>query len=82
LVAVQTPGTLTSTAMTFTGSTDGSTYVAVRAMDGAAAYSITVAASYYVPVDIRCFAGLAYIKCVAGSAEGGARVITLITRPV
>jgi len=82
LVAVQCPAALTSTAMTFTGSTDGTTYVAVYAMDGAAAYSITVGVDRIVPVDIRCFAGLAYVKCVAGSAEGGARVITLITRPV
>jgi len=82
LVAVQLPATLTSTAMTFTGSTDGSTYVAVYAMDGAAAYSITVGAARIVPVDIRVFAGLAYVKCVAGSAEGGERIITLITRPV
>ena len=82
LVAVQLPAALTSTAMTFTGSTDGSTYVAVYAMDGAAAYSITVGVDRIVPVDIRCFAGLAYVKAVAGSAEGGARIITLITRPV
>lgn len=83
LVAIITPGTLTSTAMTFTASdVSGGTFVAVRDVGGASAYSITVAANYYVPVDPRVFAGARAVKCVAGSAEGGDRTIKLVVRNV
>ena len=84
LVAVQLPATFEGTALTFTGSTDGSTYVAIYVVDGASAYSITVGTSRIVPVDVRVFAGLTYVKAVsnAGGGENAATTVTLITRPV
>lgn len=83
LVGIITPAALTSTAMTFTASdVAGGTFVAVRDVGGASAYSVTVAAGYYVPVDPRVFAGVRALKCVAGSAEGAARSIKLMVRNV
>ncbi len=84
LVAVQLPAVFEGTALTFTGSIDGVTYVALYAMDGASVYSIAVGTSRIVPVDIRVFAGLEYIKCVSNAAggENAATTVTLITRPV
>ena len=82
LVGLYTPGTITSTAITFTASNDGSTYVAVRDVAGASAYSATVAASYYVPLDPRVFAGAQWVKLVPGSSEASARSVTCVLRPV
>lgn len=83
LAGIFTPGTITSTSLTFTASADNSTYVAVREVGGAAAYSVTsVAASGYYPVDLRVFAGLQWVKIVPGSSEGSARTITYVLRPV
>ncbi len=82
LVAVLLPAALTGVTMTFTGSVDSTTFVPVYAVDGASAYSITVGTSRIVPVDIRVFAGLRNVRVVSGAAEGAARTITLITRPV
>jgi hypothetical protein len=81
LVAIITPGTLTGTAMTFQGSVDNSTFVAVH-NDLGAAISATVAASRYIVLDPADFAGIRYIKVVSGSAEAAARTITLVARPV
>lgn len=83
LAGIFTPGTITSTSLTFTASADNSTYVAVREVGGAAAYSVTsVAASSYYPVDLAVFAGLQWVKIVPGSSEGSARTITYVLRPV
>lgn len=81
LAAIVTPGTITSTSLTFTASVDGSTYVAVREVGGAAAYSVTVAASQYVPLDPRVFAGAQYVKVVPGSSEASPRVCPVVLRP-
>lgn len=82
LVGLYTPGTITSTALTFTASVDGSTYVPVRDVGGASAYSVTVAASYYVPLDPRVFAGAQYVKVVPGSSEASPRTVNTVQRPV
>ena len=82
LAGIFTPGTITSTSLTFTASADNSTYVAVREVGGAAAYSVTVAASQFVPVNLSVFAGAQWVKIVPGSSEGSARTITYVLRPV
>lgn len=83
-VAVQLPATFEGTALTFTGSSDGTTYVALYDVGGASAYSITVGTSRIVPVDPRVFAGLQYLKAVSNAAggENAATTVTFITRPV
>ncbi len=82
LVGFYTPGTLTSTAITFQASADNSTYVTVMEVGGAATYSVTVSTSDYIPLDPRVFAGAQYVKLVPGSSEASARTITYIQRPV
>lgn len=77
------PSALTGTAMTFTAaSSENGSFIAVQAVDGASVYSVTVAASKYVPLDPRVFAGLQYIKLVSGSAEGADRSIVVALREV
>ena len=83
VVAIITPAALTSTAMTFTASDiSGGTFVAIRDVGGASAYSLTVAANYYVPVDPRLFAVARAVKLVGGSSEGAERAIKVIVRNV
>ena len=82
LVGFYTPGTITSTAITFQASADNSTYVTVMEVGGAATYSVTISTSDYIPLDPRVFAGAQYVKLVPGSSEGSARTITFIQRPV
>lgn len=82
LVGFYTPGTITSTAVTFEASADNSTYVTVMEVGGAATYSVTVSTSDYIPLDPRVFAGAQYVKLVPGSSESSARTITYIQRPV
>ena len=83
VVAIDMPAALTGTTMTFTASTtlDG-TYDGVQEIGGAAAYSITIAASKWVGVDIRVFAGIPFLKLVSGSTEAAARTFNVICRPV
>ena len=82
LVALQLPATFEGTALTFTGSTDGTNYVAVYATGGAAAYSVTVQVDRIVPVDPLVFVGLRFLKVVSNAAggENAATTVTLITR--
>jgi hypothetical protein len=76
------PAEFDGTAVTFQAcATEGGTFVPVQ--DGAgAAVSKTVAASQYVPLDPATFAGIQFLKVVAGTAQTGASVLTLATRPV
>jgi hypothetical protein len=75
------PATFTGTAVTFqvAESADG-TYRALTDSAGAAV-SVTVAASKAVALNPTTFLGVRHIKVVSGSAEGGARTVTLVTRP-
>jgi hypothetical protein len=72
------PGTLTSTACTFTVS-DTATGTFVPLADGAGNHiSITVAASHAIAITgtaAEALAMWAYVKLVFGSAEGGARQV-------
>ena len=79
LLGFQTPAALTSTAITFEQSSDdGVTYTPVRAVGGASAYSVTVAASYYVPVSGEVFDGVRVVRLIGGTSEGGARTIRVL----
>lgn len=82
MVGIYTPSSLTGTALTFTGSADGSTFVTVLDVGGASTYSCTMAASRYIPVDPRVFAGLQHVRLVSGSSEASARTFTVVQRPV
>lgn len=73
LVGVQLPAAFTGTTLTFQGSVDGTTYQPVYSTTSGTALSYTVAQGHYVAVDPIPFYGLAYIKLVSGSSEGGAR---------
>jgi hypothetical protein len=82
LVGFYTPGTLTSTAITFQASWDNSTFTALMAKGGASAYSATVSTSDYCPVDVDVFCGPQYVKLVPGSSEASPRSIVCVLRPV
>ena len=82
-VALDMPAAFTGTAVTFEASTDGgTTFNAVMEVGGAAAYSVTVAASKFVPLDPRVFAGVGAFKVVSGSAEGAERTVRVVMRRV
>lgn len=81
LFAIVTPAALTSTAMTFQASHDGSTYNAVYDESGSQ-LSYTVSTSRYIVISSPArWIGVRYLKVVGGSAEGGARSITLVAVP-
>jgi hypothetical protein len=82
LAGFYTPGTLTSTAITFQSSWDNSTFVAIRDVGGASAHSVTVTTSSFYPMDHRVFAGAQHVKLVPGSSEASARTIVCVLRPV
>lgn len=67
-----TPANLVATAMTFEGAPEeGGAFVPVK--DGAGnSISKTVAANQYIPLNPNDFAGIAFLKFVAGSTQTGA----------
>ena len=81
LVAIHTPATLTSIAITFAISPDGSvTAMSVRDQGGSA-ISLTVAASRYTMLTQQTMEGMHGICTLTmGSAEGGARTLYAILR--
>ncbi len=81
IVGLQTPASMTGTAITFQASADNSTFVAVKKVDGTTYSMVTASSLYYVipPADL---AGIRYLKVVSGSAETGAKIITLLLRAV
>ena len=81
LVGVFVPSGFDGTTLTFQTSLDDSTYVDVQ--DGAGnAYSVTVAASKYVPVDPTKMVGVRYLKITSGTTQSPAATLTLSARPV
>ena len=81
LGAIGTPGTLTSTSLSFQVSIDGTNYLTLMEVGGASAYTVTVSTSDFVPVNPQVFACAQYVKIVPGSSEGSARTITYVQRP-
>jgi len=83
LHALEFPAALTGTTMTFQGARDSDgTYVTIREVGGASAYSITIAASSGVTLDPRVFATWPFIKLVSGSSEGADRSIVCHLREI
>lgn len=82
LVGLLMPASFTGTAVTFQAAEAAAgTYRTVT--DGAGSdYSVTVAASKFVPVDPVKMAGVRFLKIVSGSSEGAARTVTLAARRV
>jgi len=83
LVGIQLP-TITSAALTFQGSVDGTTYVeVVDASNTAVSFGATTGALYIkAPADL---AGVPYIKVRSGTSgspvnQGGARTISLVVK--
>jgi hypothetical protein len=74
------PAAFTGVALTFfTAPTLSGTYVEIVKLDGTA-LSQTAAASKYIPLDPAYFAGVRFLKIRSGSAEGGARDLTVVTK--
>jgi formylmethanofuran:tetrahydromethanopterin formyltransferase len=79
LVSLVLPAALTSTAMSFQASIDGTNFFTLY-NTGGAALTVTVGASrivLFVPGDLGAFP---FLKLVAGSTEAGTRSITAISR--
>ncbi len=79
LLGYQLPGTMTSTSMTYhASSTVGGTYTVMR--KAGADFADPILASKWVVLDPADFAGVRFLKLVAGSAEGAERSIILAYR--
>ncbi len=81
LGAIGTPGTITSTSLSFQVSIDGTNYLTLMEVGGAAVYTVTVSSSDFVGLNPQVFACAQYVKIVPGSSEGSARTITYVQRP-
>lgn len=78
LVGITFPASMTGTTMTFQrATTEAGTYTPIREVGGAAAYSITVTSEATVTLDPRIFLVAPFLKLVSGSAETGAKIVTL-----
>ena len=83
LVAIVFPAAMTSASVRFRGrylSTGNGNIIAEK--KSATDYSCPFTANEWVPLDVDVFCGVGQIQIVAASAEGAARDIVLITRPV
>ena|SRR3990167_5922917 len=78
-VGMQIPSAFTGTAVTFTGSMDGTTFVAIYNSENSA-YSVTVSASRYYILNPADFLGARYVRIVSNGAEGDDRTIIASTR--
>lgn len=73
------PSAFTGTAVTFTGSVDGTNFFALYNSDNTA-YSITVGTSRFYCLNPADFLGMRYVRLVSGSSEAAARTISIATR--
>ena len=81
-VGVYLPAAFTGTTLTFTAcSTAAGTFVAILD-DAGGTLTRTVAQGRFLPLDPALFAGVAFLKIVSGSAEGAARDLIVVSRPV
>lgn len=70
LVGIETPSTFDGTNITFQGSTDNSTFVAVAASNAAStAYTVVTTTSTGTPINPQIFAGYRYVKVVCATAQ-------------
>ena len=80
LIGIGCDTAMTSTTLTFTVYDENeSVYKVLKDKDGSA-YSITVGASFYIPLDPTIFAGIRKGQLVFGSSETADRIITLAGR--
>lgn len=77
-IVLRMPAAFTGTSVTFEGSPDGVTFQEIDV--GGTAYTETVAQGKDTVLDPTGFSGYRYVKVISGSAEGGARTVTLLTR--
>jgi hypothetical protein len=77
-IAIQTPSALTSTAMTFQASFDGTTFATIQNEGAGSDYSITVAASKFITLKRSAMEGAKYFRLVCGSSEGASRAIQVV----
>jgi len=77
--AIETPASLTGTALSFQVSLDGVTFFPLHATAGTA-ISYTVAANRVIPLDPSVFGAFPYLKLVSGSTELAERVFTIYIR--
>lgn len=78
LVGILLPAAFTGTAITFEVSNAiGGTYVALKSTTSGTALSYTVAQGTYAAIDPKDFYGVRFLKVKSGSAEGGARTLSL-----
>lgn len=74
LCGILLPAAFTGTTLTFlVCNTAGGTFQPLYNSAGAVSY--TVAASRYIAIDPKDFAGVAFLKIVSGSAEGALRTL-------
>lgn len=73
------PSAFTGTAITFTGSADGTNFFALYNSDNSA-FSITVSTSRYYCLNPADFLGMRYVRLVSNGTEAAARTITVISR--
>ncbi len=81
ILGLITPAALTGTALTFNVSMDSGTFVPLYDSTGTLV-SLTVGTSRGFALDPSTFLPWRYVQVVSGTAEGAARTITLIVRPV
>ena len=82
LVGIRTPGTLTSTAITFQVAHDADgTYLTAKDTAGAD-YSVTVAASGHYNIPAADTISWQFVKIATGSAESEDRTIELLLKPI
>lgn len=79
LVGIEMPSAFTGTTITFTGSLDNTTFVALYNSDGTQ-LSVPVSTSRMILFCPGDFVGPKWIKVVSGSTEGAARTLCLVTR--
>lgn len=82
LVGIYTPVALTGTSLTFSGSTDGTNFFTIANVDGSGIYTVTINAERYIPLDVRVFAGLQYVRLISNANELASRNFICIQRPV
>jgi len=68
-VGILVPAGVASSTMTFEMSVDGTTFVPVYSSVDSANYSINIAASKYVPLNVPNFSGVNELKIVCSDAE-------------
>jgi hypothetical protein len=83
LVAIVFPATMTGGSVKFRGRVDsGSGNMITEKKTPGTDYPVPFVANKWTPIDVDVFCGAASLQVVSASAEGAARTIRLITRPV